>query len=658
MSQKLICFSLAAAVFFTPLVFSLQSSSLFSAVKLTTLQIFLIFACFIWFWKMLKANRLVLIKTPLDRFILILLFWSLLSFLFSSFKFYPLKRISEIVYYCLAFYLTVNCLSQRQFQRVVIFSALAALTLVSLYGIGQYLDLVEVNWAAKQWGMDFGKRVFSTEGNPNWLGSYLILFLPAVLTLVLSGSFLTETIVFGFILFISFLCLLLTNSWAAILSIFVSLIILRFWLRGIMQERQWQKWRVTSWCMVVLLSIFLIIKGPQVLGKPNPLTTRFMHWQSALRIIKEYPCFGIGLDNFQVFSSKYESEIFKEGRFLELWQTQVPFRKTFRAHSEYLDVASELGIFALLIFLAAQIYFLKYIFQKYQRLKQNEEKFLFAGLTAGLIGICLEAMFSFPFHLVTVSFFSAIFAGMIVALGEKESEPQAISLIFKPGLAKFAQILLSVFLIFCLFFSLRPLLAAMYSAQADTLQEKGFFSLAQEKYLKAQSWQPHHPNISFRQAVAYRRSKEYSKAILSLSDSLREEPYLMQNYLNLALNYTALKDYKKTALAYEKVLSLRPRYTYAMRNLAFTYFMDKNSMQAISLMEDLINMDKQDAWSHNSLGVIYSKEAEFEKAVKEFQKALKIESTNPVFLINLQAAKEKKFDKLSDPLFDEFLVFK
>lgn len=81
---------------------------------------------------------------------------------------------------------------------------------------------------------------------------------------------------------------------------------------------------------------------------PNVLVNRFILWDRAVSIIAEYPLTGSGAGTFYRISPRYHDREVKRWKARENWREN--------AHNYYLQLAAELGIPALLIFLLAIAY--------------------------------------------------------------------------------------------------------------------------------------------------------------------------------------------------------------------------------------------------------------------------------------------------------------
>ncbi len=145
-------------------------------------------------------------------------------------------------------------------------------------------------------------------------------------------------------------------------------------------------------------------------GPTRMLEARYYHWGNTLMMIKEQPLLGLGLGNWR-FSYPLYSASFKRDP-LQNYKMQI--RKT---HNDYLQLAAECGIPALLLFLlfwGRQFYLLRYSTPE----SDGEEDWRLP-LAASLLAFSVIMFFSFPMQMA----YSRMFCFFLLALGEARAWP-------------------------------------------------------------------------------------------------------------------------------------------------------------------------------------------------------------------------------------------
>ena len=227
-------------------------------------------------------------------------------------------------------------------------------------------------------------------GHYNDLGSYLVFvsFL-AISSLSLVKAKITRTLLM-LLIFLIFVCLLLTFSRGAWLSSFVVLFLLlifkkRFWELGLI--------------CIIFLSV-LIIYHPLLERILYTFTikgdaTRFILWKAAWKMIMENPWLGKGLGTFMDYLPKYSGTA-----------------KIEYAHNSFLQIWAESGILSLLSFLS----FIGVILCRGMVEIRRNNKPVVLGLCLGITGYLIHAFFDTHLYSLQLAMLFWIALGMIAAL--------------------------------------------------------------------------------------------------------------------------------------------------------------------------------------------------------------------------------------------------
>ncbi len=145
-------------------------------------------------------------------------------------------------------------------------------------------------------------------------------------------------------------------------------------------------------------------------GIARLLECRYYHWGNSLMMIKDHPFLGVGLGNWSYNYPLY----FKSFAYDPLYSYKMQVRK---AHNDYLQLAAECGIPALLLFLllwGRQFYLLRYS----TRADDDGEDWRLPIL-ASLTAFSVIMFFSFPMQMA----YSRMFCFFLLALGEARAWP-------------------------------------------------------------------------------------------------------------------------------------------------------------------------------------------------------------------------------------------
>lgn len=283
--------------------------------------------------------------------------------------------------------------------------------IVSIYGILQTMnfdpfprDVLRENWS---------KRAFSTMGNPNFLGSYIVLIIPTSIYFYIINKNITGLTAYA----ILFYCLLSTGTRGAWLGTIAS--IMAFAAIHYMYFR-YSKGEFTRY--IILLVITILLLALYNFNTEGAFIDRFLSikrdadefltngdradysganrgfiWKRVAELIKKRPLTGYGIENLgEAFKKYYTKDM------IELWNE---VRYLDKAHNEYLHIAVTSGIPSLLVYLTfiSQI-ILKGLF----RLKNCKTALL---ILSSVIGYMTAAFFNIS--VVSVAYVYWIFLGLL-----------------------------------------------------------------------------------------------------------------------------------------------------------------------------------------------------------------------------------------------------
>jgi O-antigen ligase len=272
------------------------------------------------------------------------------------------KPALVLICFLLGYILTVSLIRTREWLMRCTWAAVAAASLVSLYGIYQYFfgSLDADTWLDSSMFEDISARVVSTLENPNMLAEYLILLFPiAAVLLVTKGSAPRKGLSLCACALCG-ICIILTWSRGAWLGLlFAGVMFLLIWNHRAMY--------------LLFAGIAAIPFLPLVL--PSSIVSRFTSignladtstsyrvniWRGTMRMLKDYWSCGIGIGE-------------------AAWDTVYPryslaaIEAAPHSHNLYLQITVECGIVGLILFLTFIFLLLRYNFTFYRRLEDMRQ---------------------------------------------------------------------------------------------------------------------------------------------------------------------------------------------------------------------------------------------------------------------------------------------
>jgi tetratricopeptide (TPR) repeat protein len=125
---------------------------------------------------------------------------------------------------------------------------------------------------------------------------------------------------------------------------------------------------------------------------------------------------------------------------------------------------------------------------------------------------------------------------------------------------------------------------------------------------------------------------------------------LMPNYpssFNSRGNLYRQLNLKKAIAEYKKGLTINPSYLPAQLNLAFAYVDSKDYDKAISLFRNIAKKDSsyEPSLVHYGFGLVYQNKGMINEAIKEYKRALEIDSENKIVKQKLEEMQKISLDK-------------
>jgi len=572
-----------------------------------------IFGLFLLFILHLFLYKKGSIKFPLIYPILFFYGYSLLSSIFSQYKYASLMAFLKLTLFFLLYILIVNVITDFKKLSLLVKTVILSTGLVSLVGLLQVLGISFTTWIPAYPG-----RISSTFGNPNFLGGFLAITLP-LSAMVYLGSSNKKKLIYLFVFLSGLTALLLTKSRGAIIAsalsfLFMGIIILcgKFW--SFPEKRR--LFAFLGLMIVAIIAIFFLLdSGSESLAErfsqtspgEGTLFIRLKIWESTWSLIRHNFIFGTGLGTFQIFFPQYSIPDFYK---------LVPIGNLLHAENEYLEICSELGIFGLGFFLwiIGGVFYktFKFIRKRTEPKQRILAVGLLTGITAGLVQglVCVSLRWTGP------DFFFWLTLALLMALILNSERPEAKETLrsssprrFPSGLKIFLYFLI---LVFTIIFGIWQI--TRYSA-----------------------------NIYLARAQFYMDSQNKVKAISELEKANKRNPYCLEVMFLLGGLNLELQRYPDSEYWFLKLQNLAPDYgnIHEWKGLLFQRsgrfdLAEEKYKRAIRMNSSSMN--------HNLLGEVYASQGRLFRAEKEFEKGIELDSSlflNHIDLVQLYLLQEK-----------------
>jgi O-antigen ligase len=422
----------------TPLIVFHLTSELFEFNKIIFIYLISSLIFFFWFLKSLLLKKIIIKKTYLDKAIIFFLISQLLSTIFSIdrhtsiFGFYGRFNggLLSIITYIGLYYALISNLTKDNVIKILKLSVLISFLVVLIGLPGKFnhdlLCYVFTNQLNNNcWTEQFkpAERMFSTLGQPNWLGAYLAInFFIGLYFFIIQTKNRKQFFLQLFILSIIFSGILFSRSRSAILSLFFGYLIV---LLLVFIFKKIKRLKEVSVKNLAILSLFLLVliltlktginqfdrlininfsnksaitnQRPDN-NKPILVTESFdirkIVWKGAIELGRRYPLFGTGVETFgyaYYFTRPKEHNLTSEWDYL--------YNK---AHNEYLNYFATTGYIGLISYLLLIFLFLFYALRQ---LLKNNNLTLKLSLIISYLSILITNFFGFSTTTINLFFY-------------------------------------------------------------------------------------------------------------------------------------------------------------------------------------------------------------------------------------------------------------
>lgn len=408
-------------LFTIPLVLWIYNSELFEFNKTVVLYVMSLLIFGAWIAKGIVVKKIIYRKNILLIPSLIFLASQIISALVSidprtSWLGYYSRfngGISTTICYLFLFFAYISNVEKEENKKNIKVLLISGL-LVSIYGIMQKLGIDKDVWV-----QDVQERIFSTLGQPNWLGTWISILIPLTYLFFQKGNKKTVFIISSMF----FATLLFTKSRSALLGFcFSSIVLLLSTFLSKEIKHSFSKLIGFFFPFIILIAIIGTPITPSLfsLGKTEVDTPtnvpvlesggtesgeiRKIVWQGAIEIWKHYPIVGTGVETFAYSYYKYRPiahNLVSEWDFL--------YNK---AHNEYLNIMANtgaLGLISYLFFLGTSLYLM------YK--SKNDNKWIYIS---GYVSVLISNAFGFSVIPVNVVFFLLPAFCLTEMVGQKE----------------------------------------------------------------------------------------------------------------------------------------------------------------------------------------------------------------------------------------------
>jgi len=649
----------------TPLVFYPYLVRIFNPPKELAFEILVIIGLMLWKLKMVNKEDAKITRTPLDLPVLSFIVICVLSLLWSNSPMVSLLELPLFLAGPILYFIVVNNIHNDQQINRILNILLIIGGLFGVYGIFQYLGIDFSFWKA-----NIGRQqVFGLFGNVNYFAEYLIVLLPVAISLFfVCRNKMYQIFLLGGILAMGG-SLILTFTRGSYLAIGISSLLMFFLYltsrgKGFIKENK--KIFIIIMAFIILITFLFAIPNPlnksgtvisKIKGrisitqftKSPSLKRREATWKFTIMMIKDHPLLGSGIGTFKYNSLAYQAKFFDQENNRSLY----PYGVADKAHNEYIQLWTELGIVGLGIFIWFMFNYFNYAIKILKKTKDNYYQGIIIGLMGAVTAVLVDGLFGFPLHLAATLVLFWLFIGLIISIKYSEQETK-IEEVKKAGpkprnnkiqsiIYKFKSLLYLLIILLSLFLCVmvaRPFVSQLYEFYGVEYAKKADYNTAIKNFHEAVKWNPYfgmvyynlgqilsqkgiygvsleyfekagkyidHPDLPARLAYLYIKKGQVDKAIVKLKQAIsyqRTEKSMIPLYTDLGNIYMRAVRYVPAELAFKNALKISPQYVNAHYGLAGSYLRQKKLDEAQVELKKVIELAPDSPGAKNAQNIM------------------------------------------------------
>lgn len=347
--KKILLYGLPILYFLIAVSFYLKTYDS-AQIKITIFHIGGLFLIMTWLISKIESGNFNFFKNTFIFLIPVILYFisGIISFSISPFKYASLNELIKRFIYCGLVLIIIDEFNDEKKILKIINWLVAAGYIVCIYGLIQFFDYQffppppATGLDPFLWRQAFANRIFSTFGNPNFFGDFLIVMNP----ILLASYLYKRRFYIGFLWVLTAICTVFTFSKGAWLGFaagtfaFILIYVLMYLTKKL------NKKILVSTIIISVLIVAIAFLGVFVASKKrtDSISFRLFTWLSTWEMINTNPVLGTGIGSFYVTYPAWRRPqiFFIEGK--HNTESDHP-------ENEYLEVWFDEGIIGLTLFL-------------------------------------------------------------------------------------------------------------------------------------------------------------------------------------------------------------------------------------------------------------------------------------------------------------------
>ena len=623
--------------FLAPLVFLRGIRDFANLPQSAFIQIGVLFLFLVWLLKAAVLRKCFILKSPLNLPILSFILWSLASIIYAHNRYEGFVAWGPWAASALMFFLVSNDKYEKRRLIHLLVALVISGSLCSLLGIAQYL-------LGFSWVPQIGIPA-ATFANRNMAAHFIVLTFPLALVFVLNTKRHIQTLMAGVAACVMIVFLLYTKTRAAWIAVGVEIflffaLLLRERVRG-SNALGWSRKKSLAVGLTIAALFIMVNVGPKGFtwrigdlvrhiatvtdyeaksssaqdSALRSIALRRAVWLNTIEMIKDHPWLGFGLGNHKVFYPIYH----RKAEIDPMFGVKLQLRKV---HNDFLQIFAELGVVGIVLIGWMGFAWTKVTMRLMSSQYDSDVRLLVIGVTLAVVGLCVNALFSFPFQRAIPPFTVMILTGILGSLyaGDKRT--------FHSIGRRWSILCVCAAVLGGLTWTVRyhylDIKCDRHLFRATYLEKQrdwhGLIAEAEEAY----RCNPARIEILSYIGRAYTETGRHAEAIEAFRKVIAAYPNHLNAILNLGIAYDRMGDDEDALKAYRRALHIKPDYPRIHSNIARIYISQEKLEKALEELMIAAELDPENSVTHYNIGVLEMRNGRYREAAAAFERTIEL----------------------------------
>jgi Flp pilus assembly protein TadD len=332
-------------------------------------------------------------------------------------------------------------------------------------------------------------------------------------------------------------------------------------------------------------------------------------------MVKEHPWIGLGLGNHKVFYPLYHRKMVEDRHFGVTKQLR-------RVHNDFLQAFAELGMVGVLLLGWIGFVWMRIALSLMSSRYSSDVRFWTIGITLGIVGLLVNAFFSFPLQRAIPPFSLMILMGILSSFYAGDS--RKFYTVGQRWAILCSCVIVFVGLIWVIRFHSIGIRSDRHFQRLTQLEKSRNWQGLIAEAEKAYRCNPARIKTLSFMGRAYIEMREYQKAIGALQKVVGAYPNHMNALLNMGIAYDRIGNNKNALETYERVVLIKPDISKVHNYMANIHIRQNNLGKALEELKLAAELDPKNSVIHFNIGALEMQNRRYQEAAVAFKRAVRL----------------------------------